>query len=168
MAVSRGSTRISQIAMVVHDLDDSMRVLHETLGWGPWTVFELAPPLLHSTQLHGKPVEFSMLAAECEVPPGVTVELVQPLLGPSIYKEWLDEHGEGVQHIACRMRTQREADDFRAEWADRGIDVLMAGRIGRTIEFEYLDTQPMLKFILETGSGESTEVLPIGTYPPTT
>ena len=39
-----------------------------------------------------------MLGAECEVQPGLVFELVQPLDGPSIYKEFLEEHGEGVQH----------------------------------------------------------------------
>ncbi|MGH9893650.1 MAG: VOC family protein, partial [bacterium] len=155
-----------QIAMVVRDLDASMKVYYETLAWGPWNVYELGPPELHSTTLHGKPVQFSMLVAQCEVPPGVVIELVQPLDGPSVYKEWLDEHGEGVQHIACRTKTQAEADEFKGKWVGRGVDVLMAGRIGNTIEFSYLDTQPWLKFILETGSGDESEVVPSRTYPP--
>ena len=33
-------TKISQVAMVVRDVDATMRVLHETLGWGPWNVYE--------------------------------------------------------------------------------------------------------------------------------
>ncbi len=166
--VRRGSTQISQIAIVVRDIDASMTVYYETLGWGPWKVYELGPPMLHDTSLHGKPVQFSMLVAQCEIPPGVVIELVQPLDGPSVYKEWLDEHGESVQHIACRTETQGEADDFKGQWAGRGIDVLMAGRIGETIEFSYLDTQPLLKFILESGSGQASEVVPSRTYPPST
>ena len=83
-------THISQVAMVVNDLDATMQRLHETLGWGPWNVYEHVPPKLHHTHLRGEPVAFSMLGAECEVQPGLVFELVQPLDGPSIYKEHLE------------------------------------------------------------------------------
>jgi hypothetical protein len=166
MTRANGPTHISQVAMVVRDLDAQMKRLHETLGWGPWNVYEHVPPKLHHTHLRGQPVEFSMLGAECEVQPGLVVELVQPLDGPSIYKEWLDEHGEGVQHIACMMHSQEESDAFKRDWEARGATVLMGGRIGETIEFYYLDTEPMLKFVLESGSGHAIELVPSRTYPP--
>ena len=93
-----------------------------------------------------------MLGAECEVQPGLVFELVQPLDGPSIYKEWLEEHGEGVQHIACMMHSQGDSDAVQeATGRPAGPKVLMGGRIGETIEFYYLDTEPMLKFVLESG-----------------
>ena len=71
MAESSGPTRISQVAMVVRDLDASMKMFHETLGWGPWNVYEHVPPKLHHTHLRGEAVAFSMLGAECEVQPGL-------------------------------------------------------------------------------------------------
>jgi hypothetical protein len=42
----------------------------------------------------------------------------------------------------------------------------MGGRIGDTIEFYYLDTEPMLKFILESGSGHAIDLTPSRVYPP--
>ena len=158
--------RISQVAMVVHDLDATMKMLNETLGWGPWNVYEHVPPKLHHTHLRGEDVAFSMLGAECEVQPGLVFELVQPLDGPSIYKEWLEEHGEGVQHIACMMHSQGDSDAFKRDWEARGARVLMGGRIGDTIEFYYLDTEPMLKFVLESGSGHAIDLTPSRVYPP--
>ena len=108
-----------------------------------------------------------MLGAECEVQPGLVFELVQPLDGPSIYKEWLDEHGEGVQHIACMMHSQARLGRVQeATGQARGAKVLMGGRIGETIEFYYLDTEPMLKFVLESGSGHAIDLTPVRTYPP--
>ena len=32
--------RITQVSLVVRDLDASMRAYHEAFGWGPWKVFE--------------------------------------------------------------------------------------------------------------------------------
>jgi len=166
MSDNGGPTHISQIAMVVRDLDASMKMLYDTLGWGPWNVYEHVPPKLHHTHLRGQDVAFSMLGAECEVQPGLVFELVQPLDGPSIYKEHLEKYGEGVQHIACMMHSQADSDEFKKQWEARGAKVLMGGRIGDTIEFYYLDTEPMLKFVLESGSGHAIDLTPVRTYPP--
>ncbi|MEA2606522.1 MAG: methylmalonyl-CoA/ethylmalonyl-CoA epimerase [Chloroflexota bacterium] len=159
-------THISQIAMVVHDLDATMKHLNETLGWGPWNVYEHVPPKLHHTHLRGEEVAFSMLGAECEVQPGIVFELVEHLAGPIIYKEHLEKYGEGVQHIACMMHSQADSDEFKKDWVARGAMVLMGGRIGETIEFYYLDTEPMLKFVLESGSGHAIDLTPSRVYPP--
>ena len=94
-----GGLAITQVAAVVRDLRSSLEAYHKALGWGPWNVYEHKPPMLHSTELHGKPTEFTMLGAECHAGP-IVFELLQPLEGPSIYKEWLDEHGEGLHHVA--------------------------------------------------------------------
>ena len=54
-----------------------------------------------------------MLGAECHAGP-VVFELLQPLEGPSIYKEWLEERGEGLHHVACMRPTHEQADDRAA------------------------------------------------------
>jgi hypothetical protein len=53
----------------------------------------------------------------------------------------------------------------RDHWRDNGAEVLMSGRIGSTIEFYYLDTSPMLKFVLESGSGHAIDLRPTYVYP---
>ena len=60
-----GGLAITQVAAVVRDLRSSLEAYHKALGWGPWNVYEHKPPMLHSTELHGKPAEFTMLGAEC-------------------------------------------------------------------------------------------------------
>ena len=42
---------------------------------------------------------------------------------------------------------------------------LMGGRIGESIEFYYLDTAPIVKFILESGSGHAIDLEPTYVYP---
>jgi methylmalonyl-CoA/ethylmalonyl-CoA epimerase len=64
------------------------------------------------------------------------------------------------------MHSQADSDAFKADWEARGAKVLMGGRIGETIEFYYLDTEPMLKFVLESGSGHAIDLTPSRTYPP--
>ena len=48
---------ITQIAVVVADMESALRSYTENLGWGPWSVFEYAPPLLHDTVVRGQSCE---------------------------------------------------------------------------------------------------------------
>ena len=160
-----GGLAITQVAAVVRDLESSLEAYHKALGWGPWNVYEHKPPTLHSTELHGKPVEYTMLGAECHAGP-IVFELLQPLEGPSIYKEWLDERGEGLHHVAVHGADPRGGRrPARTTSQDLGAEVLMGGRIGETIQFYYLDTEPMLKVIIESGSGHAVDLKPSWVYP---
>lgn len=156
--------KISQLAVVVEDLERAMKMYHELLGWGPFNVYEHVEPSLHDTHLRGVPTKYSMRCAETMV--GDTCfEIIQPLDGPNIYREWLDEHGEGFHHLAVMKHTAEESDAFKKEMKNQGIDVLMGGRIGETIEFYYLDTEPQLKIIVESGSGHAIDLKPTRVYP---
>jgi catechol 2,3-dioxygenase-like lactoylglutathione lyase family enzyme len=156
--------RISQIAVVVRDIDDALEKYHRALGWGPWNVYEHKPPSLHDTYVRGEPVEYTMIGAEAHVG-DIDVELLQPVDGPSIYKEWLDEHGEGLHHVAVMRATPEESAETMEHFAGLGAEVLMEGRIGESIHFYYLDTGPLLKVIIESGTGHAVDLKPVRVYP---
>lgn len=147
---------ISQICIVVRDIERSMQEYTERLGWGPWKVFEYGAPLLHDRHLRGEPAEFTMIGAETMVG-GIGFELIQPTGGDSIYQEFLDQHGEGVQHIAI-MKHSREGSDELIE--DVGAEKLMGGQTGDDIEFYYLDTQATLGVVIESGTGHAIDIEP--------
>lgn len=155
---------ISQIAIVVREIDEALERYHRALGWGPWNVYEHKPPALHHTYLHGKPTNFTMIGAETHVG-SIVVELLQPVDGPSIYKEWLDAHGEGLHHIAVMRPTPAESEATQRHFKELGADVLMEGRIGETIHFYYLDSEPLLKVIFESGTGHAVDLKPSRVYP---
>jgi methylmalonyl-CoA/ethylmalonyl-CoA epimerase len=155
---------ISQIAIVVRDIDDALEKYSRFLGWGPWSVYEHKPPSLHDTFLHGEPTNYTMTGAETRVG-AIVVELLQPGEGPSIYKEWLADHGEGLHHIAVMRPSAEESDEARRHFEQLGAGVLMEGRLGKTIHFLYLDTEPLLKVIFETGTGHAVDLEPVRTYP---
>lgn len=153
---------ITQIAVVVADIEAALRSYTENLG--PWSVFGYKPPLLHDTMVRGEETEFRMIGAETSVN-GLGFELIQPVSGPSIYQEFLDAHGEGVHHCACMKHSAQDSLALKDHWRERGAEVLMAGRIGESIEFYYLDTAPMLKFVLESGSGHAIDLEPTYVFP---
>jgi methylmalonyl-CoA/ethylmalonyl-CoA epimerase len=155
---------ISQIAVVCTDLQTTMEQYTKLLGWGPWNVYRHEPPRLHHTELRGQPTEYTMLGAETQVG-GLGFELLQPLEGPSIYKEWLEQHGESLHHVAVMLHDFDESTELKKRFAETGTSVLMLGRIGETIEFFYLDTEPSLKLILESGSGHAIDLTPDYRYP---
>src|SRR5690348_17829492 len=70
--------KITQIAVVVRDIEAALKTYTQTLGWGPWSVFDYKPPLLHDTRVKGEPVEFRMIGAEASVD-GLGFELIQPV-----------------------------------------------------------------------------------------
>jgi glyoxalase/bleomycin resistance protein/dioxygenase superfamily protein len=173
---------LTQVGVVVRDIWASMKLYHELLGWAPWYVYEYRPPWFHGAELRGEPVEYSMYTAEVQVGP-VWFELVQPLDGPSIYKEFLETKGEGLHHVlvgwdpeeqAPGAATQpegelpgsvRTARDIRARFEAAGYTVLMGGKLGASTEFYYLDTEPVLKVIVELAGGSPADLEPIATYP---
>ncbi len=177
---------IVQVALVVTDLRATMAKYHEVLGWGPWNVYEYRRPWLNGEELHGEAAEFTMLGAETQVG-SVWFELIEPGEGPSIYKEWLEAHGEGVHHLMVDSEeyalppatdgppqepTADEVKVFdekaavvRDLFAGVGVGVLMGGRLGRASQFYYLDTEPMLKVILEGWAGHPADLAPTSVYP---
>jgi 4-hydroxyphenylpyruvate dioxygenase-like putative hemolysin len=94
----------------------------------------------------------------------VMMELIEPLRGPSIYKEFLAEKGEGLHHVHSRHENVREV---LQAFKEMGIAVLMSGKYG-TGEFYYLDTEPMLGIIYEIVKKKPiiSRVSPEATYPP--
>jgi methylmalonyl-CoA/ethylmalonyl-CoA epimerase len=156
---------ITQISLVVRDLENTMKAYHKVFGWGPWNVFEHKPPMHHDTELRGKKVHYTLLGAETMVG-SMNFELLQPIEGPSLWKEFLDKHGEGIASFAVMFKTREESEKAKAAFAELGINVIMRARIGDHIEYYYLDTEPMLKCSIESGSGHAVDfVKPKYVYP---
>ena len=147
---------ISQICVVSRDMEKTVHEYQRRLGWTDWSVFEYTAPLLHDTYLRGVPTDYEMFAAETMVN-GLGFEVIQPTKGNSIYHEFIEEHGEGVHHLAVMKHTREQSLAFL-----EAIDApkLMSGRIGDNIEFYYLDTELPLKVSIESGTGHAIELKP--------
>jgi hypothetical protein len=90
-------------------------------------------------------------------------ELVQPLEGPSTYKEFLEQKGEGVHHVQLAVDN---FDQMIATLGKKGIGVLMKGD-WKGLSYAYLDTEKELGTILEIKKPlEWVAPQPEATYPP--
>lgn len=136
--------QVLQVCVVVRDLQRAMERYWNVLGIGPWRIHTYHPPRLTDTTLRGKSQPYTMRLALAEVGL-VQWELIQPLEGPSIYKEFLEEKGEGLHHVAFAVD---DYDQAVGAFKKQGIGILMSGTVdGGT--YAYMDTQEALGMIAE-------------------
>ena len=128
--------QVLQVAVVVKDLDESMKNYWDKWGIGPWKVYTFDPNTVKDMILRGKREDYAMRLALAEIG-NVQWELIQPLDDKSIYAEFLKEHGEGLHHVALGVRNYEEAMELAKE---RGVGVIQGGTwFGFT--YTYLDTR---------------------------
>jgi hypothetical protein len=160
-----GRLVVSTIGMAVKDLRSSMATLWETLGWGPWTVYRQAPPALTDMRYRGSPSRFSFLVAGTPTPGKPAFWLCQPLEGPSLYRDLVEEGTPGPHFMTVWRHTEAESAAVKAWFTAKGATELMSARIEGSIEFAFLDTRQLCGLILETGSGRSTNQPIDSVYP---
>ena len=114
---------INQVGIVVKDVDKTMKRYWTQFGIGPWRVFTLGPGMKDTTY-HGKPCEFSLKVAVTRIGE-LAIELLQPLSGPTPLKDFLAEHGEGVQHFGIFVDNLEQAT---AEMSARGYETTMSAK----------------------------------------
>jgi hypothetical protein len=148
---------ITQVGIVVRDLDTALENYTNKLGVGPWRIYTYAPPRLINTRVRGVPVAYSMRLA-IAMTKDMMWELIQPLDGPSIYWEFLRDHGEGIHHVMIDYG-DRTLAAVTAEFAARGWQPLMEGSYLGS-QFAYFDTESSLTTVMEVRYSEPGWVRP--------
>jgi methylmalonyl-CoA/ethylmalonyl-CoA epimerase len=144
-----------QIAIVVRDLDATLRRYVDDYGIGPWQIHEFHAGDAEDLCVYGRPVERSAPSAGPITRFATTMvgqvmwELIEPLDEESIFARFLAEKGEGVHHIAV---TTPRFDDAVAEQAERGNTLVLSGTFGAT-RLAYLPTEHDLGVLVEIFSG---------------
>ena len=155
--------QVYQICVVVKDIRKAMEHYWKVLGIGPWQLYTFQPPDLTDTMFRGKPEPFSMKLASARVG-SLEWELIQPLEGQSAYREFLEQRGEGLHHVAV---TVDDFDKTVAALEKQGIGILMSGKF-RGAMFVYMDTEKVLGTLTELCKVPPGVVMPEpeATYPP--
>lgn len=95
--------------------------------------------------------------------PGLNIELIEPLGGPSTYTEHLDAGGTGIHHVACFAYDDPHA--VVETYREAGIQVIQTGAF-EGLEFWYLDlTRELDGIILETAANLSAVPAPDAVFP---
>lgn len=131
---------IAQIAWVVADLEATVARYHRAFGIGPWHFYTYGPPLVKRASYRGKPSTYRMRVALAYFG-SMRVEFIQPIEGPSIYDEFVERHGYGVQHLGVLV------DDMAAALAQAeavGYEMIQDGSgfgLDGDGHYAYIDTE---------------------------
>jgi len=138
------STLVAQVAVVVRDIEPVRQAFAAALGLPVPEVVVTAGFDQSQTYHRGKPSEATAKLAF--FPMGnLDIELIEPDHHPSTWREFLDEKGEGIHHLAFHVKGMKERT---AQIEAAGMPLIMKGEYvgGR---FAYFESTPQLKFILE-------------------
>ena len=147
MAGVVGTHLFAQVGFIVKDVETTKRKWAAFLGVDVPETQPVGDYAVTGTTFMGQPApEADCLMAFFDVGPGLQLELIQPNEEPSTWRTFLNEHGEGMHHLAFQVRDSK-AQVARAEAA--GLRLVQHGIYGDGGgEYNYLDA-PELKCIVE-------------------
>jgi len=137
-----------QVGAVVKDLEQSIKVLTQVFGIGPFRVIDWPPAGRVDIErfYYGEPAEFTARMAFTEIGP-VELELIQPVGGQSIWADFLREHGPGIHHIRFNTYDMESVLEYLAQ---NGIGVAQMGSgIRPGTMWANFDTQDLIGFTIE-------------------
>ncbi|MFJ5260049.1 VOC family protein [Streptomyces sp. NPDC088387] len=138
---------VAQVGILVPDLAAGIATWSALLGADDWLVYTYGPDSVPQLTYRGEPGTFRMRVALTGAAP--QVELIESLEGPSIYTEWIDEHGYGLHHLGFWIPS---AEKTIREVTSGGVGLLQSGSgYGQDGDggFAYFDTQDSVGLIVE-------------------
>jgi len=98
-----GTTTVTQVAIVVRDIEAKARAWAHVLGLPVPAVIVTDPVEVAQTEYQGRPSPARAKLAFFQLGQ-VSLELIEPIGGPSTWQEHLDAHGESLHHIAFQIQ----------------------------------------------------------------
>jgi len=128
--------KIDHIGVVVRDLDRAVEH-YESLGIGPFKPLPLTGSRVKKVM--GKPIDVNsiQLKSRNAALGSVDFELLEPAVGESLWKEYLETHGEGINHIAFGVD---DIESVEAKLVDEGFTMLYSSRFNEGGGDCYMDT----------------------------
>jgi methylmalonyl-CoA/ethylmalonyl-CoA epimerase len=108
---------LAQVGYVVKDLEKAIEYYSKVFGVGPFMTLMFAP---EKRLLRGKPVSIMLKIGIAPMGP-VQMELIEPVKGDGIHKEYLETRGEGLQHLGFIVDNY---DEWLAYMKEQDIEIL--------------------------------------------
>ena len=126
-------SKLTQIGIVVKDMDATIKKL-ASFGIGPFEHRSI--PAEAKEWYRDKPLNASFKIAAANVG-GVELEFIQPIQGESPHQAFLDEKGEGIQHLAFAVE---DLEGDIGNLKKNGASVLLKADLGR-VKVAYMDLE---------------------------
>jgi methylmalonyl-CoA/ethylmalonyl-CoA epimerase len=127
-----------QVGIVVNSVDFMVEQFKQLFGIDGFEIIDWPlPDSDPESTYHGKPGFWRMRTAFATLG-SLQIELVEPLEGESIYKDFLEKNGPGIHHFRF---TVTDFDDKCKKLQESGIQMIASGRGMRTnSRWAYFDT----------------------------
>ena len=137
--------QMMQVGIIVEDIEKSAKAWTSFLGNEEIPEISVATgSKLNPTRYKGKPTDAKAKLAFFKLD-NITIELIEPLGGPSTWQEFLDTKGEGIHHIAFEINGMK---NYIRNFEDNGIPMVQHGGWD-TGEYGYFDGSNSLALIIE-------------------
>lgn len=148
MAGTINTNVITQVGFIVRDIVEAKKNFATFFGVPEPDHFDGGKFEITGTTVNGEPApDANCLMAFFDVGPNVQLELIQPNGVKSTWQDHLDEHGEGIHHIAFVVEGM---DQKIVACESAGMKLLQRGKYGNGGgEYAYLDATDKLKCIIE-------------------
>jgi len=139
---------LTQVGFVVKDIEKSKRKFAEFFGVEAPIHIDGGKYEVTGTTVLGKPApDANCYMAFFNAGPNVQIELIQPNGVKSAWQDFLDEHGEGIHHIAFHIKGM---DSKVLTCENYGMKCLQRGKYNDgSGEYAYMDATDDLKCIIE-------------------
>jgi catechol 2,3-dioxygenase-like lactoylglutathione lyase family enzyme len=141
-----GTEIVCQVGIIVSDIDQAVKRYGEVLGLSPVWRETTQGYAVTKTTYHGQPSEATAKLAFFSAGQ-VQIELIEPDNQPSVWRDFLDQNGDGAHHIAFQVADTQHAIDYLAQF---GITVTQQGLYsdGSGV-YTYMDSQKQLGTTIE-------------------
>ena len=141
---------VTQVALVVRDVEAVKTTWAALLGVPVPPTMDAGKYSVTGTTYRGGPApDAGCLMAFLDISATTQLEIIQPNGEASAWQDFLDEHGEGVHHLAFHVTdTSVRLEALQAEF---GWETVQRGKYGDSSgEYGYVDSVGDLKVMLET------------------
>ena len=142
VAEKSASWKFHHLGVVVKDLDKAIEY-YQSLGIGPFV--SNPSEVATDRKVYGKPANIKLKGAEAHLGP-IKFELIQPVEGESVQKEFLESKGEGMNHIGFVVN-DLEKEVRKLE--EKGFSVISSGKIPPSGGFAYVGTNKVGGVVIE-------------------
>ena len=141
-----GDNAVCQVGLVVHDIQKTAQKYCEILGVEMPPILETKGFEISKTTYKGQDSDATAKLAFFNLGQ-VQIELIEPDALSSVWRDYLNENGESVHHIAFMVK---DTDGSVKFLEDHGIGVLQQGLYSDASGmYTYVDSAPVLGVMLE-------------------
>lgn len=145
-----GNNVVTQVGIIVRDIETKARAWSEILGLPMPEIIITDTVDKAQTEYNGKSTPARAKQAFFHTGQ-LDVDLIEPIDGPSTWKDQLDQHGDSLHHIAFQVKGMQEKVAYLGS---KGVPLLQRGEYtgGR---YAYLDGIAQLGTVLELLENDS-------------